>query len=294
MTPPATAELLTEICVDDEARRALRQKAEPASRRHVIYFTPRSGSSWLHAALRATDALGDANEYFNPTFVRSIGRRLQANTLEDYFDALLRAKKTDNDVFTMEITYFQFARIGDPDCFFRWLPPASPSVLLIRQNIVLQAISLYKAVETEVFHAVTATPEAIARSQSFAAYDGDKILSWVQHIRQQEIGFQTLFEREGIAPLRLSYEQMFAPGADPVGRIARHFGVALPAVVKPVPPKRRHRPLASPSNLELERRFRADFPDELARLEQQRSALFAPDRPEPRSWFGWARRRRGR
>lgn len=290
MRPPTVEELLAEVKVDEQARRKIRRRAEPATQRHVIFFTPRSGSSWLHAAVRATQALGEPNEFFNPAFIRSIGRRLQANTLEEFFDAILRAKKTPNGVFTLEVTYFQFIRIGDRAAFFRHLPPTSPSVLLVRENIVAQAISLYKAVETEVFHANVASPDAIRRSQAFDAYDGGKILNWVRHIRQQERGFEELFAEHGIAPLRLSYERMFAPHTDPVGLIADHFGVDLSADANAGGEANGHRPLASASNREFERRFRAEHGPFLGALERERAPMLATLHRTPRPWFGWARR----
>lgn len=287
MSDQKIPELLAGVAVDEAKRAALRAKAEPAARRHVIFFTPRSGSSWLTAALRATGGLGDANEYFNPAFVANIGRRMQANTLSDYIDAILRDKQTPNGVFTMEITYFQFIRIGDTETFLQYFAPDAPTVVLIRENIVAQAISLYKAVETSVFHANTATEEGIERSAEFDAYDGEKIWGWIDHIRRQELGQEYVFRLHGMAPLRLTYEGMFAPRADPVGAIANHFGVSLGEPVGENP----HRPLASPTNRALEERFRREYPERIAELAKERRPLLAQSRPEA---FGWLTRAKWR
>ncbi|MEJ8572059.1 Stf0 family sulfotransferase [Microbaculum marinum] len=275
MTAETTADTLRGVTVDETARQRLVARRTPAARRHVIYFTPRSGSSWLSTALAETKLLGYAGEYLNPSFIQSIARSLNANTPDTYLDALLRSRKTDNDVFTVEVTYFHLRKFGDRGLFLKYFPPTSPCVFLMRENIVLQAISLYKAVETQVFHTAAASDDRIAVSHGFSDYDGEKILGWVQHIRQQEVGLEALFAVEKLEPLRISYERLFGMYPDPVGLIAGHLGLPPGSVPKAETRAVAHAKLASASNLELEARFRADYGESVGRVESERREMIA-------------------
>lgn len=264
-------DLLGQLSADPDKQRKRREGKTAAAHRFIVYFTPRSGSSWLNTAMNQAGVFGIGGELFNFHYVENLARNFGVNSLDAFCDTVLRTHKTDNDVFTSQVTYFHLKRIADQDLFYRYFPPRSPAVYLMRENIVLQAISLYKATETKVFHSATHSEADIENARRFDAYDGEKIMRWVNHIHEQEDGFERHFRRWQIEPLRLSYERMFADEARVLPAIADWFGVALPAAADGA--DNPHRAIAGATNATIEQRFRSEYAVEIARIENRRRVM---------------------
>jgi hypothetical protein len=64
--------IVRDLTVDDARRAAEMQRLSPADKCYRIFFTARSGSSWLTSVLSATNRLGFPEEFLNPNFVRSV------------------------------------------------------------------------------------------------------------------------------------------------------------------------------------------------------------------------------
>lgn len=73
-------------------------------------FTPQSGSSRLTDLARASGALGNPGEEFNPGFVPEMAGKRAARDLRDYVTVLERAK-SENGVFGVEATYLHIKSV---------------------------------------------------------------------------------------------------------------------------------------------------------------------------------------
>jgi LPS sulfotransferase NodH len=241
-------------------------------KRFGIFFTPRSGSSWVTEIATKSGLLGNPGEFFNPNFVPKIARAMRADTIERYC-AVLQRRKSPRGIFGFEITYFQLERVfGSEAAFLREFPPDLPYVYLTRRNIVLQAVSLAKAVETEVFHSAQATAEDLARADREFAYDPEKIRHWLAHIVEMEKRFERFFAGAGIAPVRLQYEQISRWGAErTVRRLAQAAGVK--GVVSLAETTLAHRKIGTGKNARFARQFRLDNPDLCREIETQRRGV---------------------
>lgn len=155
--------------------------------------------------------------------------------------------------------------------FFQIMPLDRASAYLMRDNVVLQANALYKAINTMIFCTKGMEDSHVQLSSQFDEYDGKRIFHWHEHIYAQERGFEDLFQERSMTPLRLGYQRLFADGADPVEKLATHFGVELtyhlPLGSGQINP---HRKLGSDSNLALEARFRSDLASKLAPIDAER------------------------
>lgn len=243
-----------------------------ARKRYVIYFTPRSGSSWLTDILRQTNRMGHANELFNPNFMPGIARALQADNITDYIRASRRRLNT-RGVFGFEITFHQLKAVFPGENGFVGRFGDVPSFWLIRENIVEQAVSLAKMVSTNVAHSSTSTDEQRKTSDAQFSYDPAVIKRWLKHILNAELGNEDFFERHGISPLRMSYERMMPLGPERVVRLmATHVGVEdLPEMSF----EARHQKLATARNSDYAERFRRDEASFLAEVEAQRAPFLA-------------------
>ena len=247
------------------------ESPEP-TRDYIIYFTPRSGSSWVGDLLLSTGALGNPSEWLNPNFIPEVVRSMSACDVDSYFKAL-RRKQARGGVFGMEVTYFQLRQVLSDDAnLFDHFSLECSHFYLIRGNIVLQAISLAKAVETGVYHAKGAADETISSSDARFTYDADRIAEWLKHIFSMENQFEAFFDRHDLQPTRFTYEQVSA--TDPqvlVNAIAREIGVGSVRASDDTG----HKKIGTDVNSEFAARFRQDYSDLISRVEDARARRVA-------------------
>ena len=151
--------------VVDEARFRRQLERPAAATRYCILFTPRTGSSWLTDIARQTGRLGHPGEHFNPTFLPRMAQSFDARTRDDLVEALLRRRNVGG-VFGMEITYFQLKTVFRSERAFLRAFGDARFFWLIREDIVLQAISLMKKQQTRIGHNTQAPAAARAEAES--------------------------------------------------------------------------------------------------------------------------------
>ncbi len=254
---------LFDSCQPDDTRfRKLMEKPE-AEEDLAIYFTPRSGSSWLTQAIQIAGGLGRAGEFFNPNFVPRIAQKMGVASLDNYISGV-RRKLNSGGVFSFEVTYYQMKRtFGDEDTFSSYFNTA-PAVWLIRKDIVSQAVSLAKKEKTRIGHSNQLKESSAEELDSVFEYDSDLINRWLKHIINAEIKTERFFDKFDINPLRLSYEFIMAEGAErTLNRISRHIGkedANVPAAAR-LPEK-----LGTHQNEAYAERFRKDAADHIDKL----------------------------
>lgn len=233
----------------------------------VIYFTPRSGSSWLTQALQSHGSLGRAGEFFNPNFIPNIAGKMGASTLDEYTCGA-RRKLQKGGVFSFEITYYQLKRVFEEEEVFLQYFGGARSAWLIRRDIVAQAVSLAKKDRTKIGHSTQLKDKSKHETDSVFEYDVDHIRKWLKHIHTAEVKTERFMSRFGISPLRISYEGMMGKGAiESVGQIARHLDRDdLSVLLNADLPEK----LGTSQNEEYAERFRKDASREIQEIEDRR------------------------
>ncbi len=268
-------DLLSRNAVDEEKFEHDLRRIAPATRNYIILFTPRSGSTYLTGLLSSTRCAGFPEEWFNPNWITKVAARLNADSVDRYMEMLKRHKKTLNGVFGAELSFFHYSMIQDCTDFFVHFPPEIPFFVLFREDIVMQGISLYKAVESGVFHLTkddTRNPEAI---DNILKYDSIKIKYWINHIRKQEEGILRLVKEKRLNARIMSYEQMFSleDGRVLLDAFFDHAGIET------LPEERRfisrHRKVGTSLNEVFRKRFIMENGKFVRKLEKDRPPLFA-------------------
>lgn len=177
-----------------------------------IAFTPRSGSSWLTNVLTEIKALGVPEEYFNPSLLPGFLKAFPSSSPQNYIQTLRKKKKSDLEVFSFEITWFQF-KLWQELGIENALCNNRIYVWLRRRDLVSQAVSLYKAVESGYFHSVQPNSKDVSEKSKKVSYDKEKIKEWYNHILVQELGFNQYLKENRIASLNIFYEDMMASKA---------------------------------------------------------------------------------
>jgi trehalose 2-sulfotransferase len=201
-------------------------------RRYLIAMTPRSGSSYLCDVMRRTRRLGRPGEVLNQEFIPGIMKKTPGRTPEEYLRNIVRVRMTRNGVSGLKASWFQFenfiAAMGGNACLggFQY-------VFLTRRDVAAQAVSLYKATASSVFHTnVRHGEEALDRLASLT-YDFDEINRWYEHIVRQESGWRKYFLEQDIVPLPVTYEEITENILDVLKRMAVFIGIPARKVAMP-------------------------------------------------------------
>lgn len=191
----------------------------------VMYFTPRSGSSWVADIASRSKRFGQVTETFNPRHMGRMTKACQAPDLDTYCEIFPRRLQR-NGVLGFQVTHHQIARVFGSDQAFLDRYGAVPAFWLIRQDIILQAISLHKMVVTGFAHTPHTNPLERAAAEDAYRYDSEGIRRWLLHILAAEENTDSMFERAGIDPMRMSYEQNVQLSARQLLSImSRHIGM---------------------------------------------------------------------
>ncbi len=199
-----------------------RRKAPRAA--FLIAFTPRSGSSYLCDLMAHSERLGIPGEYLNPEFLPQLLQNFPAANPAEYLAHILKGRVGRNGVAGVKASWFQFANfldlLEDEQCLagLRYLS-------LRREDTVAQAISLYLAAGSQVFHTNVEHPPARLDALQHLTYSYAAIDEWHRHILVQEAGWDSFFAERGITPLKLTYEELDARPLLVLRKIARHLGV---------------------------------------------------------------------
>lgn len=235
---------------------------------YLVLFTPRSGSSWLTELLSTNPGFGQPGEWFNDSLVPDIARHFGVDNIYDYVGAVTRTMcDPQTRVFGAEITFFQLEVMRQLVDFFQHFPLHRTKLFYLnRRDIIAQAVSLYRAVKSGVFHAADATDDAAS-----VPYDADQIAHWLTHIRRQELGVEALIEEAGVTVERLRYEDMMA---EEPARVVDRFSRVLHGadygreVIAPAA----HKKLRSHETSAWIERFEADKSDLCASIADERRA----------------------
>lgn len=248
---------------------------KPGARKtYGIYFTPRSGSSWLTDMIRHTGRLGKPEEWFNPRFLPRVARSVNADNLMNCVK-MLKRKQAPGGIFGFELTYYQMlASFGSEAAFLSHFPPRTRCFFLIREDIVLQAVSLAKSVATSVYHSANSSTETIERADHEFQYDAEAIEHWLGHVLDQETRFERFFAMNGIHPVRISYEMMIGMARDDlVGLFAEHLGEELG---EHEASSERHRKIGTAKNNEFAARFAQENAKFLRAVARRRTETLSP------------------
>lgn len=250
---------------EDRFNRIMARK--PSHLNYLIFFTPRSGSSWLVDTLSNTEKLGRPKEWFNPNFTKNTANAIGANTPEKFVNILRRLHKTPNGIFGAKLTYLQYQTVDGINLFECLRPDVV--FCLRRRDIVAQAISLYRATSSNIYHNTTDLSDREKASiDDKSPFDAAKIKHWIRHILVLETGMERVFDENNVFPNRFFYEDV-AGRTDTAVNFFSQAILGLPLEPSDVL-QSSHKQISSASNLSFAERIRNEHSDFLEEIESQR------------------------
>lgn len=211
---------------------------------YVICATPRSGSTLFCQYLASTGVAGVPASYFRKEGLHEYAEHWQilhpdgTYDLADYLTAARKAGSTDNGVLALRIMW---STMGEVTAYLSRLYPDSSGneltllekafgrlkfVYLRRDDVTAQAISLYRAQQTGYWHIEGQAPEQPP------AFDFDAISSFVAELRRDNSDWQSWFQKVGVEPMRVVYEDFAADPETTISKVLRFLEIELPADAK--------------------------------------------------------------
>jgi trehalose 2-sulfotransferase len=240
----------------------------------VLLMTPRSGSTYLSQLVGSTRQLGLLGEYMNWADA-AVGRFLNlhpAATLPEYMRCLARIYSNDTGVFSMKGDLYQclpLIRTG----LIRGGTRKTHFVYLTREDLLAQAISLFRAVQTGQWSSAH-SPVAPAR------FDARGILQQLEYLATMMARWELVFSLFNIQPVRMTYEQLIADPASTVQRLASLVGVRVTAGVLQSELRQQRDALSA----EWQRRLRSEAEQCLARLFNRSTEAAATGQARRKAW----------
>jgi LPS sulfotransferase NodH len=222
-----------------------------ASKYLIIATNPRSGSHMLGFSMRETGRMGVPLEYGNPLQLARWSQMTGKTRLEDIFAELKRRRTTANGVFSLKLHWPHVRQFGGMKGLLEFFPGAA-FVLLIRNDLLAQAISYAKGHQTDIWF------DGARGNGKTPWFDPALIDNCMTDILLHTSEWRYAMAHHGVTPLNLVYEETRADVPGTLRRIADFAGIDMTgAPVPETPPLRRQ---ADDSSAEWKRRFQAEQP----------------------------------
>jgi LPS sulfotransferase NodH len=191
-------------------------------RGYVICSEHRSGSTLLCEYLRSTRLLGNPDEFFRRT---EDSVRLEQD--QEVLAQILETAATPNGIYGLKVFSQQF----DATMKARWVErlPDLRFIHLEREDLLGQAISLVKALQTQQF-----TADELAVRQP--TYDKKAVDRALHRLAEGQMRWRRYFARNGIEPLRLTYEDLVAAPDQAVAKVVNLLGLPAEICIRPKEP----------------------------------------------------------
>jgi trehalose 2-sulfotransferase len=199
------------------------KRSDPTNRGYAICTSGRSGSNLLCQYLSSTGMLGNPLEYFNGSGRRLLGYPEYPDEPSRQIDWILTEGATPNGIYGLKVFPAQAEHVEKS---VRWteLLPDLKFVLLKRRDILGQALSAVRALQTEQWR-------ASMPARGPAIYDGAQIYERLQFAVRDYARWDIFFARQAVAPTIIVYEDLLADPQAAVDQVADLFGLRGQACV---------------------------------------------------------------
>jgi len=249
----------------------------------VIASSQRSGSSLLAEAFSATGRAGTPQEYFSdsiiaeaadnlgfPRFTPAERLRRQAkrvtlrvewrkslqidpHSLGGYLTYLYAHSTSPNGVFSVKVHWNHFAELRERGLRVEELPQPISWVYISRRDLIAQAVSFARANRTGEWN----TKRVLHRYRPPSLdYDDDAVLRAYRDLAEAAAQWPRFFERAGITPISVVYEDLDSEYESTVRRVFDALGIDVDGIAEPALQRQR-----DATSSDWIRQFSANHPD---------------------------------
>ncbi|HEY2799474.1 MAG TPA: Stf0 family sulfotransferase [Chthoniobacterales bacterium] len=213
---------------------------------YVVCAIARSGSNFLTDGLRTTGRAGRPKQFFLPKYQPTYAAKngLAGTDFADYVRGIIAATATSNEVFGFKLMGWYLAeflgRLRETGAFgadddeeldiLRTAFPRLQFIQIVRLNKIRQAVSKARAAQTGLWKVQEGN---VANGE--AEFDPDLIASCLEDTQREERIWAEFFQRIGLNPLCVVYEELCEDYSGTIGRVLDYLEIKLPRSVRPKP-----------------------------------------------------------
>jgi LPS sulfotransferase NodH len=184
----------------------------------ILAITARTGSTQLCSVLESMSVFSTPTEILNARgVVQNIVQRTGAKSFVDYLDKLTN---TDTPYFAFKTSWSDFAPLSQA---YRSIFPKVQFIFLDRFDVVAQAISLYKAMETGQWHSLTSAKYDVT-NLSAEQIDVSRVQSLMKTLMDEKLQWERFFFSNELFVRHLYYEIIKDDWITAAKLIAEQFG----------------------------------------------------------------------
>lgn len=195
----------------------------PPARPYVVCATPRSGSNLLCDGLIRTGLVGTPVEYFNTRYRGALEERWGCDgSLRSYVRALHERRTTSAGYLGVKVQWDQLVPLraealeiddGEPEFamsldFLARLLPGATYLRIIREDVNRQAVSLWLALQTDVWTQPEVNGDGGAPVAMHAFYSFEGIERCRRVLENSELHWDRCLRATGIEPHVVVYERL--------------------------------------------------------------------------------------
>ena len=185
---------------------------------YMLATSPRCGSTYVALLLWRSGVLGAPMEYLNFDNINGIVDRLGNGCISSYWEEVRRVRASPNGVFGYKIFFGNYASTLKREPMLLEQISANFAIFLRRRDKIAQAISHFRAMQTQSWFA--GVPERVAPS-----YDFKGLLNYYRHAHRQDEKWERVFSLTQTDPLRLFYEDIMGDPQGALSAICSFLGV---------------------------------------------------------------------
>lgn len=219
---------------------------------YAICSTNRTGSTLLCCYMMDTGLVGYPVDYSSQAhldlFLSGCEARKPLTTKR--IDELIKSYSTGG-VFGIKIPYFSFQKEIQNNALSDLFPIQPKYIYITREDKIKQAVSMARAFQTGRHYSFQKTKDVMPLQ-----YIAGHIRSCLEEIEKESEIWEDYFTRNGINPLRVTYEELDSNSKKTVVNVLEYIGVTVPAGFR-LPPARLKKQ-ADKISAEWEVRYKAE------------------------------------
>ncbi|WP_152360110.1 Stf0 family sulfotransferase [Microlunatus speluncae] len=196
----------------------------PARRKVGMLFTSRSGTTFFVDILNRSGVFGGIREHLNGYRQRTGAKKYKSASMADYLTETVRRYSSPAGVFGFKGTaeaLLPLAQVGElPENARQW-----SWITVRRDDIVAQAVSLFRAKATGVWHSVG----KLSGKPPMPPYDFVGIEKQIELIQRKQGHIERFIAHHDLTPLRLVYEDFKDDPTDALKAVFHHVDLIPPA-----------------------------------------------------------------
>lgn len=189
---------------------------------YFIAMTARSGSTMLCSTIKKLEQLGSPDEYLNPRGpFQMYHSKFGGETFAEYLNNIFNQTHPKGEMLGIKTAFLDFYPLASR--FNEEFVEFSNFIYLTRINIYSQAVSLWSANKTQLWHSYGGTRSRISLSD----YNYIEILNCFTQLLDERVKWEAYFALQGISPHRITYENLCANQESVLRSIVNFLGVEV-------------------------------------------------------------------